>query len=50
MAEVYIVYHSSYGLTKLQAEAVNRGAASVAEAYGKRIAEITQRWANTKSV
>jgi len=30
MANVYIVYHSGYGHTKLQAEAVHRGAASVA--------------------
>ena len=29
MASVYIVYHSGYGHTKLQAEAVHRGAASV---------------------
>ena len=31
MANVYIVYHSGYGHTKLQAEAVHRGAASVAD-------------------
>jgi NAD(P)H dehydrogenase (quinone) len=31
MASVYIVYHSGYGHTKLQAEAVHRGAASVAD-------------------
>jgi NAD(P)H dehydrogenase (quinone) len=31
MASVYIVYHSGYGHTKLQAEAVYRGAASVPE-------------------
>jgi hypothetical protein len=43
MAEVYIVYHSSYGLTKLQAKAVNRGAVSIAEADGRQMAEITQR-------
>jgi hypothetical protein len=30
MANVYIVYHSGYGHTNLQAEAVHRGAASVA--------------------
>src|ERR1700730_3932881 len=30
MANVYIVYHSGFGHTKLQAEAVHRGAASVA--------------------
>ena len=29
MATVYTVYHSGYGHTKLQAEAVHRGAASV---------------------
>lgn len=29
MTKVYIVYHSGYGHTKLQAEAVHRGAASV---------------------
>jgi NAD(P)H dehydrogenase (quinone) len=29
MASVYIIYHSGYGHTKLQAEAVHRGAASV---------------------
>ena len=29
MANVYIVYHSGFGHTKLQAEAVHRGAASV---------------------
>jgi NAD(P)H dehydrogenase (quinone) len=29
MANVYIVYHTTYGHTKLQAEAVHRGAASV---------------------
>jgi hypothetical protein len=50
VAKGYIVYHSSYGLTKLQAEAVNRGAASVAEAYGRQMAEITERWAHAKSV
>jgi NAD(P)H dehydrogenase (quinone) len=97
MASVYIVYHSGYGHTKLQAEAVHRGAASVAdtraemqqitgpspealnrvgsftgpmsasfqvtpphapvpgdiqtaEAYGKRIAEITQRWVKATSI
>jgi hypothetical protein len=31
MASVYVVYHSGYGHTKLQAEAVHRGAASVAD-------------------
>ena len=30
MTKVYIVYHSGYGHTKLQAEAVHRGAAGVA--------------------
>src|SRR5580700_10666077 len=30
MANVYIVYHSGFGHTKLQAEAVHRGAAAVA--------------------
>ncbi len=30
MPKVYVVYHSGYGHTKLQAEAVHRGAASVA--------------------
>lgn len=29
MATVYVIYHSKYGHTKLQAEAVHRGAASV---------------------
>ena len=29
MAKVYVVYHSKYGHTKLQAEAVLRGAGSV---------------------
>jgi NAD(P)H dehydrogenase (quinone) len=29
MANVYVVYHSGFGHTKLQAEAVHRGAASV---------------------
>ena len=29
MAKVAVVYHSGYGHTKLQAEAVHRGAASV---------------------
>jgi hypothetical protein len=105
MASIYIVYHSGYGHTKLQAEAVHRGAAiyvgtgmlpsanrpedmqqitgpspealnrvgsftgpmsasfqvtpphapvpgdiQTAEAYGKRIAEITQRWVKAKSI
>lgn len=30
MAKVYVVYHSGYGHTKVQAEAVHRGAAGVA--------------------
>lgn len=29
MAQIAVVYHSGYGHTKLQAEAVHRGAASV---------------------
>src|ERR1700736_1830237 len=32
MAKVFVVYHSGFGHTKLQAEAVHRGAASVADA------------------
>ena len=50
MAYVYIVYQSGYGDIKLQAETLHRGAASVAEPYGRRIAEITQRWVKAKSV
>jgi NAD(P)H dehydrogenase (quinone) len=32
MAKVFVVYHGGYGHTKLQAEAVHRGAASVSDA------------------
>jgi NAD(P)H dehydrogenase (quinone) len=35
MATVYIVYHSGFGHTKLQAEAVHRGAASVSGTKAK---------------
>ena len=37
MANVYVVYHSGYGHTKLQAEAVYRGAAGVAGVTAKLV-------------
>jgi NAD(P)H dehydrogenase (quinone) len=45
MAKIYVVYHSSYGHTKLQAEAVHRGAGSVSgvEAFLLTAEQATQR-------
>lgn len=45
MASVYIIYHSGYGHTKLQAEAVHRGAASVPAVHAHLIttAEATSK-------
>lgn len=46
MAKVVTVYHSGYGHTKLQAEAVHRGAGLVAgvEATLLSVDEVPQRW------
>ncbi|MBL8567516.1 MAG: flavodoxin family protein [Phreatobacter sp.] len=46
MAKVAVVYHSGYGHTKVQAEAVQRGAASVAgtEASLVAVEEVESHW------
>jgi hypothetical protein len=43
MTKIAIIYHTTYGHTKLQAEAVHRGAQSVSSATLYTVAEATAR-------